>query len=171
MNATSLPLSDTSINSAQILNLELWKIEINIANNAFIHGQHMQAFNHYETALELAKTGVSELLNTANATHLLLEAERQIAALVVTHHNLADLFRQASQFENTVAHLCDAHETLFQLSHHKQADMRELAQRHLKVTYQELITFTQRYGRHLRVQQSLMLTQYICECCREKAGH
>lgn len=160
-----------SLRSAQTHNLELWKIEISAANNAFIHGQHLQAFHHYETALELAKTGVADLLAEEDATHLLHEAERQIAALVVTHHNLADLFRQSGQLTNTGAHLCDAHETLFKLSHHIHADIRVLAVRHLKVTYQELITFTQRHGQYLRVQQTLLLTQYICECCRKKAGH
>jgi hypothetical protein len=160
-----------SFESPQTINLESWKIEINTANNAFIHGQHSQAFNHYEAALGLAKFGVSELLNTEHVAHLLFEAERQIAAFVVTHHNLADLFRQSGCLEKSIAHLCDAHETVFQLSHHKKVSMRELAQRHLKVTYQELIIFTQLHGNHFRIQQCLIMTQYICECCREKHGH
>jgi hypothetical protein len=157
--------------SPQTLDLELWKIEMSTANNAFIHGQFAHAFNHYRVALDIAKKGVDDLLNTQDATHLLYEAERQIAALVVTYHNLADLFQQSNQLANTVAHLCDAHEILFQLSHHKQAELRELAYRHVKVTYQELMAFTQRHGKHVRVQQSLILTQYICECCRKKTGH
>jgi hypothetical protein len=157
--------------SVETHNLELWKIEISTANNAFIHGQHLQAFHHYEMALQLAKTGVKNLLTADDATNLLDEAERQIAALVVTHHNLADLFQQSGELINTIAHLCDAHETLFQLSHHIHTDIRALAVRHLKVTYQELLKFTQRHGQYLRVQQTLLLTQYVCECCRKKAGH
>lgn len=155
-------------NSAQTISLELWKIEISAANNAFIHGQHVQAFNHYDAALELAKSGVSNFFSTENVSHLIYEAERQIAAFVVTQHNLADLFRQAGQLTNTVVHLCDAHETLFQLAHHSHTEIRSLAQRHLKVTYQELISFTQSHGQNVRVQQTIMLTQYVCESCRQK---
>ena len=159
------------LGSVQTHNLELWKIEIITANNAFIHGQYQQARKYYEAALEIAKMGVIDLLAAEDAKNLLHEAERQIAALVVTHHNLADLFRQSGQLANTIVHLCDVHETLFQLSHHIHLDIRVLALRHLKVTYQELITFTQRHGKYLRVQQTLLLTQYICDCCRKKTGH
>lgn len=155
-------------NSAQTIHLELWKVEISAANNAFIHGQYSQAFNHYQAALDLAKAGVTNLLSIENASHLVFDAERQIAAFVVTHHNLADLYRQADQLTQTIAHLCDAHETLFQLSHHFHAEIRSLALRHLKFTYQELVSFTQQHGQYLRIQQTIILTQYICECCRQK---
>ena len=160
-----------ALGSTQILYLELWKLEIGAANNAFIHGQHAKAFSHYEAALGLAKTGVDGLMAAQEVMSLLAEAERQIAALVVTRHNLADLHRQASQLNEAVTHLCDAHETLFQLFHHPHGDIRELAQRHLRVTYQELMTFTQRHGQQVRIQQSLLLTQYVCECCRQKIAH
>lgn len=154
--------------SGQTIELELWKVEISAANNAFIHGQHTQAFKHYKAALDLARMGVANLLSTENASHLVFEAERQIAAFVVTHHNLADLYRQENQLVQVIAHLCDAHETLFQLSHHLHLDIRSLAQRHLKFTYQELMSFTQQHGQYLRIQQTIMLTQYICDCCRQK---
>ena len=157
--------------SSQAMDLELWKIQINTANNAFIHGRLPQALEHYEAALDIAKKGVDELLNTPEATHLLYEAERQIAALIVTHHNLADLFHQSSLLEKTVAHLCDAHEILFQLSHHQHAGLSQLGQRHLKITTQALMTFAQQHDTYIRVQQSLMLTQYVCECCRKKSSH
>lgn len=154
--------------SAQTIHLELWMVEISAANNAFIHGRHAQALKHYQAALDLASIGVANLLATENASHLVFEAERQIAAFVVTHHNLADLYRQADQLTQTIAHLCDAHETLFQLSYHLHAEIRSLALRHLKFTYQELMSFTQQHGQYLRVQQTIILTQYICECCRQK---
>lgn len=153
----------------QLVNLESWKLEINAANNAFIHGQHVRAFEHYEAALTLAKSGVSDLLGREAVEDLLAEAERQIAALVVTRHNLADLFRQSGQLEQAIEHLCDAHEALFQLLHHTDLVLRAIAQRHLKITYRELMTFIQRHGPQARIQQSLLLTQYICDCCRQKA--
>ena len=156
--------------SLQTLTLESWKLEISAANNAFIHGQHTRAFSHYQAALELANAGVAGLFN-AEDVELLAEAERQIAALVVTRHNLADLFRQAGQLTNAVEHLCNAHEALFQLLHHVNDGVRTLAQRHSNVTYQELMSFIQRHGQHLRIQQTLMLTKYICECCRQKVAH
>lgn len=156
---------------AQTLNLESWKLEINAANNAFIHGQHSRAFHHYEAALVLAKSGVTDLLDVDAAENLLVEAERQIAALVVTRHNLADLFRQSGKLDESVEHLCDAHEALFQLLHHPDTTIRAIARQHMKVTYRELMSFIQRHGPQMRIQQSLLLTQYICECCRQKTGH
>ena len=169
MNTQMLNTMDVS--STQTLYLELWKLEISAANDAFIHGQHSQAFNHYEAALGLAKTGVEGLMGAQEVLNLLAEAERQIAALVVTRHNLADLYRQAGQLNEAISHLCDAHETLFQLFHHPHSAIRELAQRHLRVTHRELMTFTQRHGQHIRINQSLLLTQYVCECCRQKREH
>jgi hypothetical protein len=157
--------------SAQMCHLELWKLAISAANNAFIHGQQSKAFSHYGAALGLAKTGVEGLLAAQDVQGLLAEAERQIAALVVTRHNLADLYRHSSQLEAAITHLCDAHETLFQLFHHPHYDIRELAQRHLRVTYQELMTFTQRHGQQARIKQTLLLTRYVCECCRQKRAH
>ncbi len=156
--------------AAQILNLESWKLEISAANNAFIHGQHTRAFKHYEAALVLAKTGVTSLRDAEAIADLLAEAERQIAALVVTRHNLADLCRQSGQLEQAIEHLCNAHEALFQLLHHGDMVLRAIAQRHLKVTYRELMTFIQRHGPQARIQQSLLLTQYICDCCRQKTS-
>jgi predicted negative regulator of RcsB-dependent stress response len=169
MNVPAVSAMDVS--STQTLYLELWKLEISAANNAFIHGQQAKAFNHYEAALGLAKTGVEGLMVAQEVLNLLAEAERQIAALVVTRHNLADLHRQAGQLDEAISHLCGAHETLFQLFHHPHGDIRELAQRHLRVTYRELMTFTQRHGQQMRINQTLLLTQYVCECCRQKIEH
>jgi len=166
-----MELSQNAVESTQAFYLELWKLEISAANNAFIHGQHSKAFSHYEAALGLAKTGVEGLLAAQEVLNMLAEAERQIAALVVTRHNLADLYRQSGLLDKAIAHLCDAHETLFQLFHHPHGDIRELAQRHLRITYQELMTFTQRHGQQARIQQSLLLTQYVCGCCRQKIAH
>ena len=166
-----LAVSTMDVGSTQTLYLELWKLEISAANDAFIHGRHAKAFSHYEAALSLAKTGVEGLLAAQEVLSLLAEAERQIAALVVTRHNLADLYRQSGQLDKAIAHLCAAHETLFQLFHHPHGDIRELAQRHLRITYQELMTFTQRHGQQARIQQSLLLTQYVCGCCRQKVAH
>lgn len=163
--------SHESSHMDQTLNLESWKLEINAANNAFIHGQHLRAFHHYEAALVLAKNGVTDLLDVEATENLLVEAERQIAALVVTRHNLADLFRQSGKLDESVEHLCDAHEGLFQLLHHPDTTIQAIAQQHMKVTYRELMSFIQRHGPQARIQQSLLLTQYICECCRPKVGH
>ena len=150
--------------------LESWRMEITAANNAFIHGQHSRAFNHYKVALALASAGVEGLLNVTNVDSL-EEVERQIAALVVTRHNLADLCQQAGQRDIAIEHLCAAHETLFQLLHHVNKDVHALAQRHSNITYQELLNFIQRYGDDLRIQQSFLLTKYTCLCCRQKIAH
>jgi len=157
--------------ATQTLGLELWRIEIRAANDAFLCGQHELAFQHYEAALEIASQGVSDLLSTQHPTEILPEADRQIAALVVTRHNLADVCRRSAMPEQAVEHLCNVHETLFQLAHHPNLEITALAQRHLKVTYQELIGYTHRCGQHGRIQHCLLLTQYICACCRQKAKH
>jgi hypothetical protein len=150
--------------------LESWRREIIAANNAFIHGQHARAFGHYNAALELANAGIANLLSVTQVD-LIQEAERQIAALVVTRHNLADFCKQAAQRDSAIEHLCIAHETLFQLLHHTSRDVHVLAQRHLNVTYQELLNFVKAYGQDLRIQQSLLLTKYACVCCRQKVPH
>ena len=156
--------------SPETQTLEYWRLEITAANNAFIHGQHARAFSHYNAALELATAGVAGLFDTAQVDFV-EEAERQIAALVVTRHNLADLCHQAGQRDSAVEHLCSAHETLFQLLHHVNKDVHLLAQRHSNVTYQELLNFIKRYGQDLRIHQSFLLTKYACVCCRQKIAH
>jgi len=150
--------------------LESWKREIIAANNAFIHGQHSRAFDHYNAALELANAGVVSLLGTAQVDFI-PEVERLIAALVVTRHNLADLCKQAGQRNDAIEHLCAAHETLFQLLHHADRDVQVLAQRHSNVTYQELLNFVKGYGQNLRILQSLALTKHTCTCCRQTVAH
>ncbi|MET0357357.1 MAG: DUF2753 family protein [Cellvibrio sp.] len=170
MTSVALMLEHQQPVSLHTLALESWKLEICAANNAFIHGQHRRAFDHYQAALELASSGIKGLMQAEDVS-LLVEAERQIAALVVTQHNLADLFRQAGQLAITVEHLCSAHETLFQLLHHSNEDVRTLAHRHSNVTYQELMSFIQRHGQHPRIKQTLLLTKYVCECCRQKVAH
>jgi len=170
MSEQTLARDFQNSHSVQTLNLESWKIEISAANNAFIHGQHANAFTHYQATLEIAEIGVAELL-LVQKVEMLIEAERQVAALVVTRHNLADLFRQAGQLTEAVEHLCEAHESLFKLLHHANSDVQILAQRHSRITYQELMSFTQRHGKNSRIQQSLLLTKFVCECCRQKVSH
>ena len=167
---TSAALANDQQFSIQTRMLESWRLEIIAANNAFIHGQNARAFNHYHAALELARSGVAGLLKASELVSI-EEAERQIAALVVTRHNLADLFRQSGQLAKVVEHLCAAHEALFQLLHHADSEIRALAQRHSTITYQELLSYIQRHGQHIHIQQTLLLTKYVCICCRRKVAH
>ncbi|RYY75598.1 MAG: hypothetical protein EOO52_09440 [Gammaproteobacteria bacterium] len=160
-------LKHQQLHPTQTSNLEDWRLEIIAANNAFIHGQQMRAFAHYHSALALANIGIAGLLAGEDAATP-EEVERQIAAMVVTRHNLADLFQQAEKSNEAAEHLCVAHEALFQLMHHKSADVRALAQRHTNVTHRELAQFIKSHGCNLRIQQSLLLTQFLCECCRHK---
>ena len=150
--------------------LESWKTAIGAANNAFIHGQARQALELYQTALAMAKASVSDIITKASPKAAAIEIERCLAALVVTQHNLADLLGQSDRLDEASFHLCAAHEYLFQLRHHPDVGLGIIAQRHLKITYRELIIFVQRHGPHKRITESLLLTQYLCDSCRQKGN-
>lgn len=150
--------------------LEAWKVAIVAANDAVIHGDYPQAFAQYEVALVLAEAGVEALLQTWQGESV-PDMERKIAALVVTHHNVANLHRQCDQISSAVAHVCAAHEAVFRLLHHPQSDIHSLVLPHLRVTHRELMVFTQAYGMLAAIEHTLALTEYVCEPCRHKKSH
>nr|WP_315184973.1 hypothetical protein [uncultured Albidiferax sp.] len=68
-----------------------------------------------------------------------------LAALVVSHHNLADLYAQAGLLEPAAQHLCRAHRRLLALQHNCTHD---LAWRHSRETYAALLLHQRAWGPH-----------------------
>lgn len=170
MHLLSFVSSKQLPDSTSTLRRKQWEHEIICGNQAYGRGNFLHARVSYEAALVLAKTSINELIDTSTPGWLAIDADEQIGALVVTQHNLANLFLKQGQIESVINHLCIAHETVFQLAHHPRTDIQRLARRHLNVTYRELMAFTHLHGKHNRIDQSLVMTQYICDCCRKKIG-
>ncbi|WP_295958448.1 hypothetical protein [Rhodoferax sp.] len=68
-----------------------------------------------------------------------------LAALVVSHHNLADLYAQAQLLEAAAQHLCRAHRTLLALQH---SPAHGLAWRHSRETHTALLLHQRAWGPH-----------------------
>lgn len=118
--------------------MEHWKTTITAGNRCFHCGDWVAAGEHYQRALAEAQ--------------LLLEhwqdAEAVVAALVISHHNLADLYLVLGQREQAAEHLCSSHERLLQtmLDDRLAQPLRSAAMRHSQRTYTELLQFIGEYG-------------------------
>jgi hypothetical protein len=129
--------------------LPLWENLMRQAFQSERDGQARLAHAGYERAL-------------AVALHLLDDpppgrAEDCLAALVVSHHNLADLLAAIGERDAAAQHLCQAHETLIALHLNAQrpAPMRQAALRHSRETHVALIRHVARYGPHSLIAQTL----------------
>lgn len=80
-----------------------------------------------------------------------------VAALVVSHHNLADLWTERGDADGAAAHLCRAHETLLALAFDdgRDACLRRAALRHLRETHLALVSHAARHGPHARITHAL----------------
>ncbi|WP_277188042.1 hypothetical protein [Caballeronia sp. BR00000012568055] len=87
-------------------------------------------------------------------------AEDCLAALVVSHHNLADLLADSSDSNDRNAaarHLCHAHETLIALhtSIARPVSLRQAALRHSRETHMALVRHVARHGPHPLIARTL----------------
>ncbi|QJE02814.1 DUF2753 family protein [Massilia forsythiae] len=84
-------------------------------------------------------------------------AQDCVAALVVSHHNLADLWRARGDTGGAAAHLCRAHEALLALASDdgRDACLRQAALRHLRETHLALVAHAARHGPHDRITRAL----------------
>lgn len=75
-----------------------------------------------------------------------------VAALVVSHHNLADLYANAQLPDLAARHLCQAHLTLLELMHVQTARtspaLRQAAWQHSRETHAGLLLFQRTWGPH-----------------------
>ncbi|BBU29927.1 hypothetical protein BTHE68_36610 [Burkholderia sp. THE68] len=130
-----LPTSDTP-------SLPLWETAMRQAVKAERDRQTALALAGYERALSIAQ----RLIDAPPAGR----ANDCLAALVVSHHNLADL-RVAQGDPNAAAPLlCRVHETLIALSLDaaRPVSLRQAALHHSRETYVALIRHIARHGPH-----------------------
>ncbi|KND61113.1 TPR repeat [Candidatus Burkholderia verschuerenii] len=129
--------------------LPQWESEMRQATQAERDGHVAIARAGYEHALSIAR----QLLDAPPSGR----ADDCLAALVVSHHNLADLLVDAGEFDAAALHLCLAHETLIALHLHpgKSASLRRAALHHSRETHVALIRHLARHGPHPRIARTL----------------
>lgn len=102
--------------------------------------------------LELALAAHVQALWTVEALLdgpvLALRPDDCLAALVVSHHNLADLYRCRGQSPQAVDHLCLPHGLLLRLAGDAQVppDVGQAAWRHLRETRAQLLAWQRAHG-------------------------
>ncbi|HMN79506.1 MAG TPA: hypothetical protein PKA20_06205 [Burkholderiaceae bacterium] len=111
--------------------------------------------------LDIALAGYVRALWAAEALLggpvLRLRPDDCLAALVVSHHNLADLYRHRGQHGLAVDHLCRAHLLLLRLSGDDSlpADVRVATWRHLQRTRAELLAWQREHGSEAAIDSAL----------------
>jgi len=130
-----------------------WKQQTREGNRLFDCGEYHQALACYQQALWLANQQLA----------LWHDADEAVAALVVSHHNQADLLVAMARPERAAELLCYVHDCLLATCHFPSCPsrLREAALRHIHTTRAELLTFVQRHGRHAGIMHSL--SQCLCQ--------
>jgi hypothetical protein len=84
-------------------------------------------------------------------------ADDCVAALVVSHHNLADVHAERGDIDGTAEHLCRAHETLIRLFLDASRDrsLQQAALRHSRETHFALLNHLRVHGPHPLVTRAL----------------
>lgn len=141
------PIADLAANSSTSTqpSLPLWESLMRRAMHA--SSDHRSAA--YEHALSIAL----QLIDAPPPGR----DEDCIAALVVSHHNLADLHAELGDANSAARQLCRAHETLcaLSLSATRPAPFRHIALRHSRETHVALIRHLARYGPNPRITRTL----------------
>ena len=110
----------------------------------------------HQLALLLAKDLVASPLAAE-------EPDSCLAALVVSHHNLADLQRDAGNSALAAQHVCAAHDALVAVACDLAQDhsLQSAAMRHLRETHAALVTHVQACGPHPDITESLARTAML----------
>ena len=128
-----------------------WQHMMKIGNQLFGAGDFYSAREQYLQALALAQVLFDRWAN----------ADEAVAALVVSHHNLADLHLRIGQPEEAAEYLCAVHEYLLEASENLRLSqvLRDTALRHSQRTYTELLSFIGEHGQYPS-------TEYLMACSR-----
>lgn len=143
------PLSTAAASPAADRCLDAWQRATLRGNRALQRGDAAAALAQYRAALSLA-----DALPGRAA-----DADAAVAALVVSHHNLAELHQRAGRAGLAGAHVCRAHELLHEMAVDTALDpaWRAAAWQHSRVTYAELALFLRRYPGHERARRAAAL--------------
>lgn len=94
-----------------------------------------------------------------------------LAALVVSHHNLADLYRQRGQLLPAVEHTCAPHELLLRLVVDVPPTVQDAAWRHLRQTRAALLDWQRLHGPHPRIDECAHLWPQTAAIARSGYRH
>ncbi|WP_252090137.1 DUF2753 family protein [Pseudomonas sp. MWU13-3659] len=127
--------------------MQHWRRTTQIANQLFEQGELVDAREHYLQALALAQV-------LFERWH---DVDEAVAALVIAHHNLADLHLRLNQPHESADYLCAAHQRLLQAIQEQRLPqaLRDAALRHSGRTYTELLSFIAEYGQYPRTERLL----------------
>ena len=100
-------------------------------------GRMLEALQLFRQALVVAEA----LLLAPGQSVADAQAHACIAALVVSHHNLADLYLHSGAPATAAQHLCDAHASVLQLTTSDAPALSTAAWRHLRETRAALLQF------------------------------
>ncbi|HAB03900.1 MAG TPA: hypothetical protein DCE25_13675 [Pseudomonas sp.] len=127
--------------------MQHWKRTTEHANRLFQQGEWVDAREHYLQALALAQV-------LFERWH---DVDEAVAALVIAHHNLADLHLRLNQPHESADYLCAAHSHLLHASQDTRLAqaLRDAALRHSSRTYTELLNFIAEYGQYPRTERLL----------------
>lgn len=127
--------------------MDQWKHAIVSGNRAVEARDDLAACGHYRLAMTLART----MLETWP------DHDAAIAAWVVSHHNLADLAARNDACQHAAALLIAAHRQLQRLieDERQTTTLREMATRHTRHTYAEMLRFAQRHPDNLTMARAI----------------
>lgn len=124
-----------------------WKQQTLSGNRYFDAGEYAKALSYYQQALWLARQQFS----------FWPDADEAVAALVVAHHNLADLLIAMTLPDRAADLLCHIHDCLLATSQSPAcpSPLRAAALRHTRSTHTELIAFVRKHGTQDAIQRCL----------------
>lgn len=127
--------------------LQQWQRRMRQANASREAGQRVAARVHCRHALRIAL----ELIERPSGERI----DDCIAALVISHLNLADVHADGGAFDAALRQRCAAHEHLIRLVMGDDAIVQQAALRHSRYTHAALIEHLARHGDHALAARAL----------------
>lgn len=132
---------------------------------------HAQAAQRLEEALAGHVRALCVLEALLDGQVLRNDPDDCLAALVVSHHNLADLYRQRGQLLPAVEHTCAPHELLLRLAGDASSAVQKVAWRHLRQTRAVLLAWQRQHGAHPRIEECAHLWAQTTATARADYRH
>lgn len=123
-------------------NLSVWENVMREAVRTSRAAPSNVMLNTYQQALEIAYRLIGQPPPG--------RADDCVAALVVSHHNLADVHAEQGDIDSAADHLCRAHETLIRsfLDVSRDRSLQQAALRHSRETHFALLNHVRAHGAH-----------------------
>ncbi|GAB7562105.1 hypothetical protein LG202_01440 [Methylobacillus methanolivorans] len=139
-----------------------WENAMREGNQAYSAQQDQRAMNEYQAALEQAKLLLKECVQADKPVQVAIDTV--MAAYVVSHHNLANVYARQGDINTAACRLCEAHQCLSRICADPAMScaLREAAQRHGRRTYRELLNFSHLYSQHPLVTRTLRVCGQFC---------